>query len=97
MGPLRYVGRRIALSRSNGNGRAVQAPRQRASDTVRDVVIGMADGLAVPFALTAGLSGAVDASDSRITPVAGSFASHSTQAASGCPRSTSDWLAAPRC
>jgi VIT1/CCC1 family predicted Fe2+/Mn2+ transporter len=31
-----------------------------ASDTVRDVVIGMADGLTVPFALAAGISGAVD-------------------------------------
>src|SRR5437016_7475102 len=30
-----------------------------ASDIVRDVVIGMADGLTVPFALAAGLSGAV--------------------------------------
>jgi len=30
-----------------------------ASDVVRDVVIGMADGLTVPFALAAGLSGAV--------------------------------------
>jgi VIT1/CCC1 family predicted Fe2+/Mn2+ transporter len=30
--------------------------------TVRDVVIGMADGLTVPFALAAGLTGAVDAS-----------------------------------
>ena len=30
-----------------------------ASDTVRDVVIGMADGLTVPFALAAGLSGTV--------------------------------------
>ena len=30
-----------------------------ASDAVRDVVIGMADGLTVPFALAAGLSGAV--------------------------------------
>lgn len=34
-----------------------------ASDTVRDVVIGMADGLTVPFALAAGLSGAVASSD----------------------------------
>ena len=32
------------------------------SATVRDVVIGMADGLTVPFALAAGLTGAVDAS-----------------------------------
>jgi VIT1/CCC1 family predicted Fe2+/Mn2+ transporter len=30
-----------------------------ASDTVRDMVIGMSDGLTVPFALAAGLSGAV--------------------------------------
>ena len=30
-----------------------------ASDTVRDVVIGMSDGLTVPFALAAGLSGAI--------------------------------------
>src|SRR6185437_6525937 len=33
-----------------------------ASATVRDVVIGMSDGLTVPFALAAGLSGAVDSS-----------------------------------
>ena len=30
------------------------------SDVVRDIVIGMADGLTVPFALAAGLSGAID-------------------------------------
>jgi vacuolar iron transporter family protein len=30
------------------------------SEVVRDVVIGMADGLTVPFALAAGLSGAID-------------------------------------
>src|SRR5882762_1872138 len=40
-----------------------------ASDFVRDVVIGMADGLTVPFALAAGLSGAVSAN--RIIVVAG--------------------------
>ena len=28
-------------------------------ETVRDIVIGMSDGLTVPFALAAGLSGAV--------------------------------------
>jgi VIT1/CCC1 family predicted Fe2+/Mn2+ transporter len=33
----------------------------QSSDLVRDVVIGMADGLTVPFALAAGLSGAVHA------------------------------------
>jgi len=30
------------------------------SETVRDVVIGMSDGLTVPFALAAGLSGAIN-------------------------------------
>src|ERR1043165_8831329 len=30
------------------------------SDVLRDIVIGMSDGLTVPFALAAGLSGAVD-------------------------------------
>src|SRR4249919_3506978 len=38
-----------------------------ASAAVRDVVIGMADGLTVPFALAAGLSGAVDATAIIIT------------------------------
>jgi len=32
----------------------------KSSDTIRDIVIGMSDGLTVPFALAAGLSGAVD-------------------------------------
>lgn len=32
----------------------------RGSESLRDIVIGMADGLTVPFALAAGLSGAVD-------------------------------------
>jgi VIT1/CCC1 family predicted Fe2+/Mn2+ transporter len=40
-----------------------------ARDMVRDVVIGMADGLTVPFALAAGLSGAVDST--TIVVVAG--------------------------
>jgi len=40
-----------------------------AGDVVRDVVIGMSDGLTVPFALAAGLSGAVD--NSRIVVIAG--------------------------
>src|ERR1700724_492226 len=38
-----------------------------ASETVRDIVIGMSDGLTVPFALAAGLSGAVEASTIIIT------------------------------
>jgi VIT1/CCC1 family predicted Fe2+/Mn2+ transporter len=40
-----------------------------ASETVRDVVIGMSDGLTVPFALAAGLSGTV--SQTEIIVVAG--------------------------
>src|SRR5438067_2572792 len=50
-----------------------------ASDLVRDVVIGMADGLTVPFALAAGLSGAVASTGIIVTAglaeiVAGSIA-----------------------
>jgi VIT1/CCC1 family predicted Fe2+/Mn2+ transporter len=41
----------------------------QSSDVVRDIVIGMADGLTVPFALAAGLTGAVDRS--HIIVVAG--------------------------
>jgi VIT1/CCC1 family predicted Fe2+/Mn2+ transporter len=37
------------------------------SDLVRDVVIGMADGLTVPFALAAGISGAVSATQTIVT------------------------------
>ena len=38
-----------------------------ASEVVRDIVIGMSDGLTVPFALAAGLSGAVEATSIIIT------------------------------
>jgi VIT1/CCC1 family predicted Fe2+/Mn2+ transporter len=38
-----------------------------ASDTVRDIVIGMSDGLTVPFALAAGLSGAAAATNVVVT------------------------------
>jgi VIT1/CCC1 family predicted Fe2+/Mn2+ transporter len=41
----------------------------QSSDTVRDVVIGMSDGLTVPFALAAGLSGTV--SQTGIVVIAG--------------------------
>ena len=41
----------------------------RSSDLLRDIVIGMSDGLTVPFALAAGLSGAV--SSSNIIVIAG--------------------------
>ncbi|MDB5029694.1 VIT1/CCC1 transporter family protein [Mucilaginibacter sp.] len=51
----------------------------KSSDTIRDIVIGMSDGLTVPFALAAGLSGAVTNSGIIITAgiaeiVAGSIA-----------------------
>jgi VIT1/CCC1 family predicted Fe2+/Mn2+ transporter len=39
----------------------------RATETVRDVVIGMSDGLTVPFALAAGLSGAVASTSIVVT------------------------------
>jgi len=38
-----------------------------ASERVRDVVIGMSDGLTVPFALAAGLSGAVNSTGIIVT------------------------------
>lgn len=41
----------------------------KSSDTLRDIVIGMSDGLTVPFALAAGLSGAVH--DTHIILIAG--------------------------
>src|SRR6266496_751065 len=41
----------------------------QATATVRDVVIGMADGLTVPFALAAGISGVVGAT--RLVVIAG--------------------------
>ena len=39
----------------------------RGSETVRDVVIGMSDGLTVPFALAAGLSGAINTTSIIVT------------------------------
>ena len=50
-----------------------------ASDAVRDVVIGMSDGLTVPFAIAAGLSGAINSTRIIVTAgmaeiVAGSIA-----------------------
>jgi len=51
----------------------------KSSDTIRDIVIGMSDGLTVPFALAAGLSGAINSSTIVVTAgiaeiVAGSIA-----------------------
>jgi VIT1/CCC1 family predicted Fe2+/Mn2+ transporter len=42
-----------------------------ATEAVRDVVIGMSDGLTVPFALAAGLSGAVAATNTKLVVIAG--------------------------
>ena len=49
------------------------------SETIRDIVIGMSDGLTVPFALAAGLSSAVDTNAIIVTAglaeiIAGSIA-----------------------
>jgi len=43
----------------------------KSSDTLRDIVIGMSDGLTVPFALAAGLSGAVGPDGTHIIVIAG--------------------------
>jgi vacuolar iron transporter family protein len=45
---------------SNSHSHSHAESHFESSETVRDVVIGMADGLTVPFALAAGLSGAVN-------------------------------------
>jgi vacuolar iron transporter family protein len=47
------------------------------SDLVHDIVIGMADGLTVPFALAAGLSGAVDSTSIVLTAGAAEIAAGS--------------------
>src|SRR5512140_3558725 len=39
----------------------------RGNDTVKDIVIGMSDGLTVPFALAAGISGAISAAHIVVT------------------------------
>ncbi|GAB2697507.1 VIT1/CCC1 transporter family protein [Mucilaginibacter koreensis] len=56
-----------------------QEKHLQSSDTIKDIVIGMSDGLTVPFALAAGLSGAVNSSGIVVTAgiaeiVAGSIA-----------------------
>jgi VIT1/CCC1 family predicted Fe2+/Mn2+ transporter len=56
----------MLVSRPSGAGAPIKAPYAEhierhftASEFVRDVVIGMSDGLTVPFALAAGLSGTI--------------------------------------
>ena len=58
-------------------------------DAVRDIVIGMADGLTVPFALAAGLTGAI--SQTHVIVTAG-FA----EIAAGCDRDGARRLSWPR-
>ena len=53
-----------------------------ASETIRDIVIGMSDGLTVPFALAAGLSGAVEST--RVIVTAGSAGTSLVNAAFAC-------------
>jgi VIT1/CCC1 family predicted Fe2+/Mn2+ transporter len=52
-----------------GNGQVHEEKHFESSAIVRDIVIGLSDGLTVPFALAAGLSGAV--ASSRIVVLAG--------------------------
>ena len=61
------------------NNSAHKEEHLRSSDLITDIVIGMSDGLTVPFALAAGLSGAVQSNSVVITAgiaeiVAGSIA-----------------------
>lgn len=61
------------------NNRLHKEEHLRSSDLITDIVIGMSDGLTVPFALAAGLSGAVQSNSVVITAgiaeiVAGSIA-----------------------
>lgn len=65
-----------AASQPHAKGTSRPRPRHHhveahfsGSETVRDVVLGMSDGLTVPFALAAGLSGAV--ANARVILIAG--------------------------
>src|SRR5206468_5612808 len=65
------IGRHFRFARKPTGGGMPQTPHIEkhftAGDTVRDIVIGMSDGLTVPFALAAGLSGAVDRTSVIVT------------------------------
>ena len=62
-----------------------------ASDVVRDVVIGMADGLTVPFALAAGLTGAVSTTGIIVTAGLAEIAAGSiAMGLGGCMAAKSD-------
>jgi hypothetical protein len=59
------------------------------SETIRDIVIGMSDGLTVPFALAAGLSGAISSSGLVVTAgiaeIVAGFYSHGLQINNNLP------------
>jgi VIT1/CCC1 family predicted Fe2+/Mn2+ transporter len=61
------------VDRSAGSADHHHEQHFNSSETVRDIVIGLADGLTVPFALAAGIAGAVTnvANPSRLVVVAG--------------------------
>ena len=46
-----------------GSGHVHREEHMVSAETLRDIVIGMSDGLTVPFALAAGLSGAVSSTN----------------------------------
>ena len=60
--------RRPSSSASSLTQRIYNEPHFEGAEVVRDVIIGLSDGLTVPFALAAGLSAL---SDSRIVVIAG--------------------------
>jgi predicted membrane protein (TIGR00267 family) len=58
----------VTLVRAERVTKAVHGERHAAApETIRDIVIGMSDGLTVPFALAAGISGAIAASHFVVT------------------------------
>src|SRR6266852_4497540 len=64
---MRTEGRRVSLKENVMPQTPHIEKHFTAGETVRDVVIGMADGLTVPFALAAGLTGAIASSHIVIT------------------------------
>src|SRR5512137_848496 len=69
----------MKMTRMTENKNAHKEEHLKSSDFITDIVIGMSDGLTVPFALAAGLSGAVQSNSVVITAgiaeiVAGSIA-----------------------
>ncbi len=60
----------MSINAAAAHGQSGPAHAERhfeGSESVRDIVLGMADGLTVPFALAAGISGAIDPSSAHGT------------------------------